>query len=210
MAEKNDSLWKLLVDGIWNDNPLFRLGLGIFPALAVTVKAENGLVLGIATACVLVLTSLLMGLVGGLITEKGRIPVTLAASAVFATIVQLILGGWFPEYAAGLGLFGPLIAVNSLILYRAGFFASSYVAIAGLADGIGMGIGYTFALTLVGAIRELIGYGSVFGKALLPAAYKPMLMAAMPAGGLLVVGLCMGIANAFLPGRKEEKEGSEE
>ena len=111
---------------------------------------------------------------------------------------------------AAFGIFVPLIAVNSLILCRGGLFAAAGGAAAGLADGIGMGAGYVFALTLLGIIRELLGYGTVFGTAVLSAGYEPMLMAAAPAGGFLIAGLCMGIANIRSGGQKEEKkEGSE-
>ena len=207
MAEKNTSMGGLITNGLLSENPLLRLGLGICPALAVTTRAANGLGLGLTTCCVLVCTSLLASLLGYVTSEKGRVAVFMLLSALFAAIAQMVLKGWFPALSAELGIFVPLIAVNSLILCRAEDFAANNNPAAALADAVGMGLGYTAALTVVGIVRELIGKGAIFGKAILPAGFEPMVMMALPAGGFLACGLLMGICNAVLA-KSKKKEGA--
>ena len=193
MAEKK-SMGALMKDGVLGQNPILRLALGVTPALAATTTAANGLGMGLTAACVLILTCLFMGIVGSLLHEKGRWIVALVVGAAFASVAQMVLAGWFPALNAALGLYAPMIAVSSLILCRGGS-AAERGAGAALAEGVGMGIGYAAALTLLGAVRELIGRGTLFGAAVLPG-YQPLLLAAMPAGGFLALGIAMGIANA--------------
>lgn len=183
--------------GLWSGNPLLSLALGLCPALAVTTRAANGLCLGIATACVLVCTSLVASILGKILNERGRLPVFLLVSATFAAIAQMVLKILQPALCLELGVFVPLIAVNCLILNRAETFAAERGPAAAVADAVCMGIGYALALTLVGIVRELIGRGTIFGAAILPASYEPMLMMVMPAGGFLALGLLMGIYNAI-------------
>ena len=204
MADRNTSLGALLRNGILGENPLLRLGLGLCPALAVTTRAANGLGLGIATACALVCTSVVAALLGRILSEKGRLPVFMLVSACFATLAQMVLKGWAPALSGALGLYAPLMAVSCLILSRANFAAERGFA-AAVADAVGMGLGYICAMTLLGILRELIGCGTVFGRAVLPAGYEPMLLLVMPAGGFLALGLLMGIFNA-LSGKRGKKE----
>ena len=196
----------LLKDGVLGGNPLLRLGLGLCPALAVTTRAANGLGLGVATACVLVCTSLVASLLGKVVSEKGRLPVFLLVSALFATVARMILRGWFPALSESLGIYAPLIAVSCLILSRADFAAERGPASA-VADAVGMGVGYICGMTLLGVLRELIGCGTIFGAAILPAGYEPMLMLVMPAGGFLALGILMGIFNA-ISAKNGKKEAS--
>ena len=193
--------------GLWTGNPLLRLALGICPALAVTTRAVNGLGLGVATACVLVCTSLIMAIVGRFLTEKGRLPVTMLVSAAFAAVAGMVLKGWQGELYQSLGIFAPLMAVNTVILCRAGDYAAQKGVGAAIADSVGMGVGYILALTVLGIVRELIGSGAVFGARVLPAGYEPMLMAVMPAGGFLALGILMGFCNAVVArGGKEDSK----
>jgi len=206
MDDRKHAPGEALKYGVLGGNPLLRLGLGLCPALAVTVTAMNGLGMGLATACVLLCTSLTVSTLRGLVAGRARVPLFLLVSAVFAAVAQMILAGWFPALNGALGVFVPLIAVNCLILNRADEAASRSGLMTAAADAVGMGLGYTAALTLVGALRELIGRGSVFGAAILPSGYEPMLLAAMPAGGFLMVGLLMGVFRAVASGRSGKKE----
>ena len=194
---------RVFAKGLLGENPALRLALGICPALAVTTTAVNGLAMGLATAAVLACTCLAISLMRGMLPEKGRLPVVLAVSAMFATIAHAVLRAHFAEINAALGVYVPLIAVSSLILCRADRFAAENPVPLALLDGLGMGIGYACGLTILGAMRELIGVGSVFGVRVLGAGYEPMLLAAMPAGGFLVYGLLLGIVRA-LAARGEE------
>ena len=186
-------------------SPLLRLGLGICPAIAVTTTAVNGLAMGVATACALVCVTLIMSLLGKLLSEGGRLPVTLTVSALFATLAQMVLRAEFPAINVALGVFVPLIAVNCLILCRADAAVERGPGGA-LVDGLVMGIRYVLALTVLGVIRELIGCGSVFGTRVLPAGYEPVLLAVLPAGGFMLCGLAMGVYRAITGKGKDDGE----
>lgn len=190
-------------NGILAGNPLFRLGLGLCPALAVTTCASTALGMGVATACVLLLSSLAAFALGKIASEKGAIATWIMVTACFATLAQFILKGWFPTLAADLGIFVPLIAVSSLLMSRADFAACHSFGTA-MGDALGMGIGYIVAMTLVGVVREILGRGTLFGADLLP--FTPVPLAALPAGGFIVVGLLMGCWNALMT----KKNGKEE
>ena len=190
-------------NGILAGNPLFRLGLGICPALAVTTCAQAALGMGVATACVLVCSSLVAFVLGKVVSEKGAVATWIMVTACFATVAQFILKGWFPELASELGIFVPLIAVSSLLLSRADFAANNSFG-AAMGDALGMGVGYIIAMTLVGIVREILGRGTLFGSDLLP--FTPMTLAALPAGGFIVLGLLMGCWNALMA----KKNGKEE
>lgn len=183
-------------------NPLFRLGLGVCPALAVTTCASTALGMGIATACALVCSSLVAWALGRFVSEKGAIATWMMVTACFATVAQMVLKGLFPELAAEMGIFLPLIAVSTLLLSRADFAANNSFSEA-MMDACVMGIGYVVAITLVGIVRELLGSGAIFGAEILPV--SPVTLAALPAGGFIVLGLLMGIFNA-LTAKKNGKE----
>ena len=202
----NNNLGGRFAAGLLNENPLFRLGLGICPALAVTTHAATGLAMGVATACALVCTSVVAALFGRFTNETGRLPVYLMIAACFATVADLILKANYPDLSASLGIFVPLIAVSCLLLSRAEY-AGDHGFGATIGDALGMGVGYVIAMTVLGIVRELIGHGTVFGANVLPAACSPMVMMALPAGGFMALGLLMGICNAVL-GKKDEKEGT--
>lgn len=154
---------KNFTNGFIRENPVFIMLLGLCPTLGVTTSAVNGLGMGLATTFVLVMSNIVVSLVKNLIPGKVRIPAFIVIIASFVTIVQLVLEGFVPALYESLGLFIPLIVVNCVVLGRAEAFASKNSVFSSLVDGTGMGLGFSFALTLLGAVREILGSGSIFG-----------------------------------------------
>ncbi len=202
MSEKKNSLGRVLMNGIVNENPTFRLVLGTCPTLAVTTSAMNGLGMGAAATFVLLGSNIVVSALRKFIPDKVRIPAFIVIICTFVTIIQLLMHAFLPSLYESLGIFIPLIVVNCIILARAEAFASKNPVVDSVVDGLGMGLGFTLALTLIGCIRELIGNGSIFGVNLLGASYEPMLLVILPAGGFLVFGLLLGIINALTNKRK--------
>ena len=186
---------KNLTNGIIKENPTFVLLLGMCPTLAVTTSAINGLGMGLATAVVLAGSNVVISMLRKVIPNKIRIPAFIVVIASFVTIIEMVLEGYFVDLYHALGLFIPLIVVNCIILARAEAFAFKNNVIDSLFDGVGMGIGFTLALTVLGAIREIIGAGSVFGITLFGAAYKPALIMILPPGAFLALGVLLAIKN---------------
>ena len=208
MADNKKSLGAIIRNGLLDENPTFRLVLGTCPTLAVTTSALNGFGMGLAATFVLLFSNLVISLLRNFIPDNVRIPSFIVVISTFVTIVQLVIKAYLPTLDKALGLFIPLIVVNCIILARAEAFASKNGPVASMADGLGMGLGFTCALTLIGAIRELIGRGSVFGLQILGTAYEPMLLILMPAGGFLVFGLILGFVNAITARHSKKKEGA--
>ena len=202
MSEKK-SLGKVFFNGIIPENPTFRLVLGTCPTLAVTTSAINGLGMGAAATFVLLGSNIVISALRKVIPDKVRIPSFIVVICMFVTIIQLVMQAYLPSLYESLGIFLPLIVVNCIILGRAEAFASKNPVVASAFDGLGMGVGFTLALTLIGCIRELLGNGSVFGISLLGTSYQPMLLMILPAGGFLVFGLLLGIINALTNRKKE-------
>ncbi len=202
MSEKKNSLGRVLMNGIVNENPTFRLVLGTCPTLAVTTSAMNGLGMGAAATFVLLGSNIVVSALRKFIPDKVRIPAFIVIICTFVTIIQLLMHAFLPSLYESLGIFIPLIVVNCIILARAEAFASKNPVVDSAVDGLGMGLGFTLALTLIGCIRELIGNGSIFGVNLLGASYEPMLLVILPAGGFLVFGLLLGVINALTNKRK--------
>ena len=194
MSEKK-SVGTVFFNGIIPENPTFRLVLGTCPTLAVTTSALHGLGMGAAATFVLVCSNIAISLLRKFIPDQVRIPAFIVVICTFVTMVQLLMKAFLPALDESLGIFIPLIVVNCIILARAEAFASKNGPVLSAADGLGMGIGFTLALTLMGAIRELIGNGSVFGISLLGASYEPMLLIVLASGGFLTFGLLMGLVN---------------
>lgn len=205
MSEKKTSLGRVFMNGVLSENPTFRLVLGTCPTLAVTTSALNGLGMGAAATFVLLCSNIVISLLRKFIPDKVRIPAFITIICTFVTIIQLLMQAYLPSLYESLGIFIPLIVVNCIILARAEAFASKNGVAASAADGLGMGIGFTLALTLIGCVRELLGNGTLFGTAVLGASYQPMLIAILPAGGFMVFGLLLGIINAIGNKRKEGK-----
>jgi electron transport complex protein RnfE len=187
--------WNELAKGLWSENPIFRLVLGMCPTLAVTTTAVNGLGMGLASTFVLVCSNAVISAMRGFIPKKVRIPAFIVAIATFVTIVDLVMNGYFHALHKSLGLFIPLIVVNCIILGRAEAFASKNPVWYSLVDGLGMGIGFTLSLILLGSIRELIGNGSVFGVTIFGQGYLPLLLMILPPGAFIVLGFLLGLMN---------------
>ena len=205
MSEKK-SLGKVFFNGIIPENPTFRLVLGTCPTLAVTSSALNGLGMGAAATFVLVCSNIAISLLRKFIPDQVRIPAFIVVICTFVTMVQLLMQAFLPALNESLGIFIPLIVVNCIILARAEAFASKNSPLLSAADGLGMGIGFTLALTLIGTIRELIGSGSVFGFNVLGASYEPMLLIVLASGGFLTFGLLLGVFNLIV--KKIEKKNA--
>jgi electron transport complex protein RnfE len=190
--------WRELTKGIVKENPIFRLVLGMCPTLAVTTSVENSLGMGLAATFVLVCSNLVISLLRNLIPSKVRIPCFIVIIATFVTIVDLLMNGFAHELHKSLGLFIPLIVVNCIILGRAEAFASKHPLLLSLADGIGMGIGFTLGLCVLGAFREVLGAGSITvwkGLKFQLAGYEPVVLMILAPGGFIALGLLLGLMN---------------
>ena len=192
-------LRKIFMNGIINENPTFRMVLGMCPTLAITTAASNGIGMGLATTFVLVFSNLVISLLRKSIPDEIRIPAFIVVIATFVTIVQLIIKAFLPALDASLGVFIPLIVVNCIIFGRAESFAFKNKPIPSLVDGLGMGLGFTIAITMISSIRELLGAGTLFGAQVMPVGYMPMDLLVKPAGGFIVLGLMMALMNKLLP-----------
>ena len=208
--EKKRSLKSVFLNGILTENPTFRLVLGTCPTMAVTTSAINGIGMGLAATFVLIGSNAVISLLRKFIPDKIRIPAFVVVICTFVTIVQMLMQAFVPTLYASLGMFIPLIVVNCIILARAEAFASKNPVGASAMDGLGMGLGFTLAITLIGSIRELIGNGSIFGLNVFGAAYEPMLLIILPAGGFIVFGLLLGLFNVLSAKAAQKKEATED
>ena len=181
---------KILFNGILKENPTFVLVLGMCPTLGVTTSAFNGFGMGIATLFVLLMSNALISLLKNFIPDKVRIPAFIVVIATFVSIVDLLIQGFVPALGESLGLFIPLIVVNCIVLGRAEAFASKNTVFDSMLDGIGMGLGFTLSLTVIGAIREILGSGSIFGYTILPASANILVFVLAP-GAFFVLGFVM-------------------
>ena len=187
--------WLAFWYGIFKNNPTFRLVLGLCPTLAVTTTLENAIGMGLAATFVLVCSNGLVSALRRVIPAAVHIPCYIVIIATFVTAIDLLMQAYLPDLSASLGIFIPLIVVNCIILARAEAFASKNGVLASVFDGLGMGVGFTLALTLIGMIRELIGSGCLFGMQVMSASYEPMLLFVMASGGFLTFGILLGLFN---------------
>ena len=185
---------KIIWNGIIKNNPTFVLVLGMCPTLGTTTSAENGMGMGLATMAVLILSNLVISLVKNIIPDKVRIPAFIVIIASFVTIIQMLMQAFVPALYASLGVFIPLIVVNCIILGRAEAFASKNNPFDSMLDGIGIGLGFTLSLTVVGAVREMLGSGAVFGYNFGIGDYMPLIFVLAP-GAFLVLGYLMVLFN---------------
>jgi len=183
--------------GLYKENPVFRLALGLCPTLAVTSSVENGVGMGIAATIVLVSSNFIISIVRNMVPKKIRIPIFITIIATFVTIVEMLMQAYYPALHKSLGIFVPLIVVNCIILGRAEAFASRNKVIFSIIDGIGMGIGFTLSLILISTVREILGNGSFYGMSILPSSYKPVLLMILPPGAFLTLGYLLGFFNWF-------------
>ncbi len=186
--------FKILTNGLLKENPTFVLMLGMCPTLATTTSALNGMSMGLATTFVLICSNVVISLLKKLIPDMVRIASYIVVIAAFVTIVQMAMQAYVPALYATLGLFIPLIVVNCIILGRAEAFAAKNNPFASLLDGIGMGLGFTFALTLLGAVRELLGTGAVFSFRVFPESYGILIFVLAP-GAFIVLGYLIALIN---------------
>ncbi|MBQ5353979.1 MAG: electron transport complex subunit E [Alistipes sp.] len=187
----------LIVKGIIKENPTFVLVLGMCPTLGTTTSAINGLGMGVATMAVLILSNMFIAMIKNLIPDKVRIPAFIVVIASFVTVVDMLMQAFVPSLYASLGVFIPLIVVNCIILGRAEAFASKNGVLDSALDGVGIGLGFTLSLTTIGAIREILGSGSIFGLSLGIADYMPLVFVLAP-GAFLVLGFLMVLFNKYL------------
>ena len=192
---------KILVErlkkGILLDNPTFVQVLGMCPTLAVTTNVQNALGMGLATTAVLICSNTVISLLRKGIPSKIRIPAFVVLIASFVTMIDLLLQAYMPPLHAQLGLFLPLIVVNCLILGRAEAYASKNKVLPSLCDGLGMGLGFTMALTIIGIVRELLGSGSLLGVRIMPTAYEPAIIMILAPGAFFTLAILMALLNVF-------------
>lgn len=196
---------QVFLNGIITENPVFRLVLGTCPTMAVTTSAVNGIGMGLAATFVLICSNALISLLRKVIPDKIRIPAYITIIATFVTIVDMVLEKFVPSLYESLGLFIPLIVVNCIILGRAEAFASKNSVGLSALDGLGMGLGFTLSLTVLGMIREFLGAGSIFGFAIPFLSDFSMVVFILPAGGFLTFGLVMALIN-YITAKNEEKK----
>ena len=200
-----------LYNGLVKENPTFVMMLGMCPTLAVTTSAINGIGMGLSTTVVLIFSNLLISMLRKIIPDSVRMPAFIVVVASFVTIVQMLLQGFIPSLYSALGIYIPLIVVNCIILGRAEAYACKNPVMLSMFDGIGMGLGFTVALTIIGAIRELIGAGQLFGIQVLPeSVYEPITIFILAPGAFLVLAFLVAAQNKInLNNAKKAKAAKE-
>jgi len=186
---------KEFIKGIYAENPVFRLMLGLCPTLAVSTSVNNAFGMGASVIFVLACSNLVISIVRKIVPSKIRIPIFIIVIATFVTLVDLVLAGFLPDLHKSLGLFIPLIVVNCIILGRAEAFASKNGIFLSMADGLGMGIGFTLALVIISTFREILGNGTWLGMPVLGSTFQPVLLMILPPGAFLMIGFLIGFFN---------------
>lgn len=203
MAEKKKAL-EILWNGLINENPALRLLLGMCPSLAVTTMAKNGLGMGAAATFVLVGSNLVISLIRKIVPDKVRIPAYITVIAGFTTIVHMLMAAFLPELNKQLGIYIPLIVVNCIIFARAEMFAQKNGPVLSVMDGIGMGAGFTLAITVIGSVREILGAGTWMGIPVTVNLFEPAIMFILPPGGFLAMGFLVALFNQLTKKRKKK------
>ena len=197
MAKKQATFLGTFLNGLIYENPTFTLMLGMCPTLGITTAAMNGIGMGLATTFVLVFSNLFISMLRNIIPDKVRIPAYIVIIASFVTMIDLFMTAFLPSLRQALGTYIQLIVVNCIIFGRAEAFAAKNTTGQSIADGLGMGLGFTFSITLLSCIRELIGSGSIFGAQIMPASYQPMAIMNQVPGGFITLGLLLIVVNAL-------------
>ncbi len=208
-----NSIKERMINGLFKENPTFILMLGMCPTLAVTTSAINGIGMGLSTTVVLSLSNLLISLLRNVIPDRVRMPAFIVVVASFVTMVQFLVQGFVPSLYASLGIYIPLIVVNCIILGRAESYASKNPPIPSLFDGIGMGLGFTMSITIIGLVREILGAGQAFGVQILPLAdaatgkpgFTPITIFVLAPGAFFVLSLLVAVMNVVR--KKAEEKG---
>ena len=203
---KKTSFISAFFNGLIKENPTFVLMLGMCPTLAVTTGVINGIGMGLSTTAVLICSNIVISLLRKFIPNKIRIASYIVIVAGFVTVVEMLLKAYLPSLSQSLGIYIPLIVVNCIILGRAEAFASKNPVGASDGDGLGMGLGFTCALTLIGSVREILGAGTFAGHALFGSGFQPVSIMILPPGAFLTLGILLAIINSI--GRKVKKEGN--
>jgi len=203
--EKKSKL-AILTNGLIKENPVLVLVIGTCPTLALSTQAANGIGMGLSVLFVLTCSNVIISALKKVIPDTVRIPCYIVVIAAFVTIVQMVISAFFPALNESLGVYIPLIVVNCIILGRAEMFANKNSVVDSALDGIGMGIGYTIALTLMGCIRELLGNGTIFGVTVTANAITPMTIMTMAPGGFLTFGVMIAIVNVISKGKAKAKQ----
>ena len=186
-----------LYNGLVKENPTFVLMLGMCPTLGVTTAAINGIGMGLATTVVLMCSNLLISLLRNIITDRIRIPAFIVVIASFVSIIEMLLKAYLPSLSDALGVYIPLIVVNCIIFARAEAFAFKNPPLPSIADGLGMGLGFTCAITILSMIREVLGSGTIFGAQVMPASYEPMAIMLKVPGGFITLGILLILVNTM-------------
>ena len=200
-----NNLKGVFVNGIFNENPVFRLVLGTCPTIAVTTSVTNGIGMGLAATMVLLGSNIVVSSLRNFIPNKVRIPAYIVVICTFVTMIQLFMQAFIPSLYDSLGIFLPLIVVNCIILARAEAFAGKSPVIDSAVDGLGMGLGFTLALIIIAAVREILGNGSILGYQLMGNGFEPVLLFILAPGGFLAFGLILGIINGIGNKRRLKK-----
>lgn len=198
-------LGTVFMNGLITENPTLRLLLGMCPTLAVSTAASRGMGMGLATTAVLIFSNMAIASLRKVIPEKVRIPAFVVVIATFVTIVDLLIKAFLPSLSDSLGIYIPLIVVNCIIFARAEAYAFKNPVLPSMVDGIGMGLGFTLAITLLSSLREIIGNGTLFDLQVMPASYVPMAMVVRPSGGFIMLGLLLLIVNAITKAIEKRK-----
>lgn len=205
---KDNKAVKTLNAGLVENNPTFVQLIGMCPTLAVTTSLQNGFMMGLAATAVLVASNVAISVLRKCIPDKIRIAAYVVIIAGFVTMIEMLLNAFLPALAESLGIFIPLIVVNCIILARAEAFASKNSVGLSALDGLGMGLGFTVALSLISSVRELLGSGSLWGVRILGAAYEPMLMFILAPGGFVILGLLIAIIQMIRNKNAKKKGGA--
>jgi electron transport complex protein RnfE len=184
-----------LTKGLWAENPIFRIVLGLCPTLAITTAAVNGIGMGLAATFVLVGSNVMISALRGVIPRKIRIPGYIVIIATFVTVVDLVMNAYFQPLHKALGIFIPLIVVNCIIMGRAEAYAAKNGVLYSMLDGIGMGLGFTISIVVIGMIRETLGSGTLFGVNVMGRSYIPFLLLILPPGAFILLGSVLGAMN---------------
>ncbi len=194
---------RTFLNGIFKENPTFVLFLGMCPTLAVTTSAFNGVGMGLSTMVVLVFANIFISLLRNFIPDKVRIAAYVVVIAGFVTVIEMVLKAYAQPVSQALGIYIPLIVVNCIILGRAEAFASKNNVLSSAVDGLGMGLGFTAALTIIGTIREILGAGTFFGVSLFGEAFQPVTIMILPPGAFITLGLIVMVINIIIQRRKK-------
>ena len=192
------SLLKELTKGFIRENPILVIMLGLCPTLACSTSATDAFGMGLAFSFVMLGSNIVVAIIRRVVPSQIRIPVFITVISTFVTIVDYTLKAYFPALSQSLGVYVPLIVVNCIVMARAEAYSSKNTVMASLMDGIGMGIGFTLIITLIGTIREVIGNGTMFGHQVMPARYQPFMIFILPPGAFLVIGFLMALHRKFM------------